>query len=94
MSKSNEPTNENKIIPKAYGSMSSRQQIIYIKNKTQKESEWTIDKDIKYENEEKIEESLDYHQVFMDQKEKIVNSKIISEKIYAKTCHKREKQTH
>lgn len=74
MSKSNDLSSENKNIPKAYGSMSSRQQIIYIKNKTQKETEWTIDKDIKLENDENIEELVDYHQVFLEQKEKLVNS--------------------
>lgn len=73
MSKSNDPQNENKVIPKAYGNMSSRQQIIYIKNKTQKETEWTIDKDIRCHDDEKTDEPVDSHQVFLEQKEKFVN---------------------
>ena len=77
MSKSNDPSNENKVIPKAYGNMSSRQQIIYIKNKTQKETEWTIDKDFRCQDDEKIEEPIDSHQVFLEQKEKFVKSYLI-----------------
>jgi hypothetical protein len=77
MSKSNDPSNENKVIPKAYGNMSSRQQIIYIKNKTQKETEWTIDKDFRCHDDEKIEEPVDSHQVYLEQKEKFVKLYLI-----------------
>ena len=82
MSKSNDLSNENKLIPKAYGNMSSRQQIIYIKNKTQKETEWTIDKDINCEEDENAEEAVDSHQNYLDQKEKVVRKSIKSAKIY------------
>ena len=52
--------------------MSYRQQIIYLKNKTHKEKEWTIDKDIKTQSDELNEEQVDFHQVYLDQKEKYV----------------------
>ena len=73
MSKSNDLANDYKNFQKAYGNMSYRQQIIYLKNKTHKEKEWTIDRDMKTQSDDENDEQIDFHQVYLDQKEKFVN---------------------
>jgi hypothetical protein len=61
----NEEKNEQKG-GKALPSMSSRQQILFLMNKTQSSSNW--------ENaDEKEDETLDYSMAFMKRKEKIVS---------------------
>ena len=56
---------------KNFPSMSSRQQILYLMNKTNKETNWDPE-DISAEVE-----SMDYQKYFFDKKEKKVTSRLI-----------------
>lgn len=73
MSKVQDAQNEQKAQKNSIASMSSRQQILYLMNKTQNSTQWEDNQ------EDATEEVIDHHQYYLQKKEKLVNIIVILE---------------